>query len=48
MRKGMDHVPGQPGTINKTNTGRAGKAVGLPSSKGSNGVIVRMGGKKHN
>lgn len=48
MKKGMGHVPGQPGTINRTNTGKAGKAVGLPNSKGSQGVIVSMGGKKHN
>jgi len=44
MSKGKDFVPGQPGTMNKTNTGSAGKAVGL--SKGTDGPVIRMGGSK--
>ncbi len=37
-------VSGQPGTMNKTNTGSAGSAVGL--SKGTEGPVVRMGAPK--
>lgn len=41
---GKDYVSGQPGTMNKTNTGSAGNTVGL--SKGTDGPVVRMGGAK--
>lgn len=44
MAMGKGHVAGQPGTMNKTQTGSAGSTVGL--SKGMEGPVVKMGGPK--
>jgi len=44
MTKGKIGVNGQPGSMNKTNTGKAGNTVGL--SKGTEGPVVRMGAPK--
>ena len=41
---GKSYVSGQPGSMNKTNTGKAGSAVGL--SKGTEGPVVKMGAPK--
>lgn len=44
MSKGKIGVSGQPGTMNRTNTGKAGAAVGL--NKGMDGPVISMGGPK--
>jgi len=37
-------VAGQPGTMNRTNTGMSGRAVGL--TMGTDGPVIRMGAPK--
>jgi len=44
MSKDNIGVAGQPGSMNRTNTGSAGSAVGL--SRGTDGPVIRMGGPK--
>ena len=44
MSKGKIGVAGQPGSMNKTNTGKAGSTVGL--SMGTDSAVIRMGGTK--